>query len=90
MRPPAPRSVLVTFAPPGLLVLGMAVATHSVVRYKLWIVVVYTVLAALLALWVLRSGRSPRTRRALRGRRIRRARLGCRARRGLRARRSVP
>jgi hypothetical protein len=59
MRPPAPRSVLVTFAPPGLLVLGMAVATHSVVRYKLWIVVVYTVLAALLALWVLRSGRSP-------------------------------
>jgi hypothetical protein len=49
--------VLAIVAPPVLLVLGMAVATHSVVRYKLWIVAVYTVLAALLALWVIRSGR---------------------------------
>jgi hypothetical protein len=43
---------------PGLVVLGMAVATHSVVRYELWIVVAYTALAGLLALWVLSTGRS--------------------------------
>src|SRR3954452_2215899 len=55
MRPPAARHLAATLV---LLVLGMAVATHSVVRYKLWIVAVYTVLAALLAVWVLRSGRT--------------------------------
>src|SRR5690242_569627 len=58
MRPPADRSLAATLTPPGLLVLGMAVATHSVVRYQLWIVVVYTVLAGLLVFWVLRSGSS--------------------------------
>ncbi|MBT0771027.1 DUF2029 domain-containing protein [Kineosporia sp. J2-2] len=35
-----------------LLTIGMAVATHSVVRYKLWIVAVYAVLAVALGLWV--------------------------------------
>jgi hypothetical protein len=38
--------------PPVLVVAGMAVATHSVVRYELWIVAVYVVLAVLLATWV--------------------------------------
>ena len=47
-------------APPLLLVLGMAVATHSVVRYKLWIVAVYTVLAGLLAIWLVRDRPAPR------------------------------
>ena len=38
----------------------MAVATHSVVRYKLWIVAVYTALALALGLWVLSgSARKP-------------------------------
>lgn len=37
---------------------GMAVATHSVVRYRLWIVAVYTVLAALLAWYVARPHRT--------------------------------
>ena len=55
MRPPAVRTLAAILVPPILLVLGMAVATHSVVRYELWIVVVYTVLAGLLAFWVLRS-----------------------------------
>ena len=59
MRLPADRSLAATLIPPGLLVLGMAVATHSVVRYQLWIVVVYTVLAGLLLAWVLRSGSNP-------------------------------
>jgi ABC-type Mn2+/Zn2+ transport system permease subunit len=36
----------------------MAVATHSVVRYQLWIVIVYTLLAGLLVFWVLRSDRT--------------------------------
>ncbi len=58
MRPPAARSLAATLVPPCLLVLGMAVATHSVVRYQLWIVIVYTVLATMLVFWVLRSGRS--------------------------------
>jgi hypothetical protein len=44
--------------PALLLVGGMAVATHSVVRYKLWIVVTYTVLAVLLAAWVLLEQRT--------------------------------
>jgi len=57
MRPPAARSLAATLVPLCLLVLGMAVATRSVVRYELRIVVVYTVLAGLLAFWVLRSGR---------------------------------
>jgi hypothetical protein len=39
---------------PALLVVGgMGVATHSVVRYRLWIVLVYTALTLLLAAWVL-------------------------------------
>ncbi len=51
------KDVVAALSPPLLLVAGMAVATHSVVRYKLWIVVVYTLLAVLLAIWVLRSDR---------------------------------
>jgi hypothetical protein len=58
MRPPAPGSLAATLVPPCLLVLGMAVATHSVVRYQLWIVIVYTLLAGLLVFWVLRSDRT--------------------------------
>lgn len=57
MRPIAPGPRLATLVPPGLIILGMAVATHSVVRYRLWIVIVYTILAGLLAFWVLRSDR---------------------------------
>jgi hypothetical protein len=45
--------------PAALLVAGMATATYSVVRYRFWIVAVYTVLTALLAAWVFR-GRTPR------------------------------
>lgn len=54
--------------PPGIasalrgplpLVLGATVATYSVVRYELWIVAVYTVLAAGLA-WSLAAARGPR------------------------------
>ena len=56
MRPLAARSIAALLVPSCLLVLGMAVATHSVVRYELWIVLTYTVLAGLLALWVLRTG----------------------------------
>jgi hypothetical protein len=56
------KDVVAALTPPLLLVVGMAVATHSVVRYKLWIVVVYTLLAALLAFWVVRSDRRPSAR----------------------------
>jgi hypothetical protein len=52
--------VLASLWRPGLVVLGLAVATHSVVRYELWIVVVYTVLAVLLAVWVLAGPPQPR------------------------------
>ncbi|GLY18638.1 hypothetical protein Kisp01_56520 [Kineosporia sp. NBRC 101677] len=45
-----------------LLTIGMAVATHSVVRYRLWIVVIYVVLAVALGLWVVAgSARKPFT-----------------------------
>jgi hypothetical protein len=60
--PPAVRrltSLASVLAPPLLIVLGMAVATHSVVRYKLWIVAVYTVLAVVLAVWVARERPAP-------------------------------
>jgi len=36
----------------ALLTIGMAVATHSVVRYELWIVAVYLVLTVALGFWV--------------------------------------
>jgi hypothetical protein len=49
------RPLTAVLLPLLLVVTGMAVATHSVVRYRLWIVVVYTVLAGLLGFWVLRS-----------------------------------
>jgi hypothetical protein len=53
-------SPLATGAALLLLTIGMAVATHSVVRYKLWIVVVYTILAVALGLWVISgSARRP-------------------------------
>lgn len=51
------RAAWSTAATGGLLVAGMAVATHSVVRYQLWIVLVYTALAALLAAWLLAGRR---------------------------------
>jgi hypothetical protein len=53
-------STLEAALPAVLLVVGMAVATHSVVRYRLWIVITYTVLAALLAAWLLKAPREPR------------------------------
>ncbi|MFI7589484.1 hypothetical protein ACIB24_20660 [Spongisporangium articulatum] len=52
MRRNAPP--LAALLAPALVVVGMSVATHSVVRYKLWIVAVYTALALGLAAWQLR------------------------------------
>jgi hypothetical protein len=46
------RYFVAALAPPLLLVLGMAVATHSVVRYEPRIVAAYAGLAVLLAFWV--------------------------------------
>ncbi|GAB6897876.1 glycosyltransferase family 87 protein [Kineosporia succinea] len=40
-----------------LLTVGTAVATHSVVRYRVWIIVIYTVLCALLAAWAVSGSR---------------------------------
>jgi hypothetical protein len=54
-RSPSPTRLFVPLIAPVLVVLGMAVATHSVVRYKLWIVATYAVLAVLLAVWVARG-----------------------------------
>ncbi len=65
LHPPTParagsvRQAAAVVVPPLLLVGGMGVATHSVVRYKFWIVVVYTVLAVLLAFWVARPAVVP-------------------------------
>lgn len=53
-------SPIVTTVALVALTLGMAVATHSVVRYKLWIVAVYAVLAVALGFWVV-SGSARRS-----------------------------
>jgi hypothetical protein len=57
MRPPAVpvRAAAAVLAPVCLLVIGMGVATHSVVRYEFAIVAVYCALAVLLAGWQLRA-----------------------------------
>ena len=47
--------LLLVAAPWLAVVLGMAVATHSVVRYELGIVLVYTLLMGLLAAWLSRD-----------------------------------
>jgi len=48
---------VIALSPPLLLVLGMGEATYSVVRYEFRIVAVYTVLAGLLAAWLIRADR---------------------------------
>ncbi|GAB3263082.1 hypothetical protein [Kineosporia babensis] len=55
-------SPVVTSVVALLLIFGMAVATHSVVRYRLWIVVIYALLAVALGAWVVSgSARKPRS-----------------------------
>ncbi|GAA3626029.1 hypothetical protein GCM10022223_49050 [Kineosporia mesophila] len=57
LRRSSPLSTALALA---LLTAGMAVATHSVVRYRLWIVVIYIVIAVALGLWVVSgSARRP-------------------------------
>lgn len=57
------HSPAVTGAALVLLTIGMAVATHSVVRYELWIVVVYVVLAVALGFWVVSGSSRTATQR---------------------------